>query len=320
MRHVLIALTCLTLLVACKGDVESGALVAAGHVEATDVRLATKVAGRIDSVSVEEGDSVTAGQELARIETTDIELLLRQAEAERGVAEAELRLRVKGARAEDIDEMRAQLRAGEMELEGAERDFKRVDALVERGSGADKTRDDARTRRDALEARVAAMKASLARLEAGFRQEEIDATRARLAAAEARIAQLEQQLADCSIKSPTDGVVTAKLAETGELVSVGMPLVVVTDLADAWLNVYVAEPDLSRVRIGSDAEVITDDGQTRKGRITFVASQAEFTPKNVQTRDERVKLVFKVKIGVDNRDGLFKPGMPAEARIDGVGQ
>ena len=96
-----------------------------------------------------------------------------------------------------------------------------------------------------------------------------------------------------------------------------------TDLAHAWLNVYVAEPDLARLRLGQEAEVVTDDGQTRKGRVSFVASSAEFTPKNVQTRDERVKLVYRVKVALENGDGLFKPGMPADARLaagGGAGQ
>ena len=89
----------------------------------------------------------------------------------------------------------------------------------------------------------------------------------------------------------------------------------VIDLAHAWLTTYVAEPDLSRIRIGQAVRVITDSGQERSGRISFIASQAEFTPKNVQTHDERVKLVFRVKVQLDNADGLFKPGMPAEARL-----
>lgn len=308
----------LTFLSGCNGSEEVGQIVTSGHVEATDVQLAAKVGGRIESIAVKEGDSVTAGEELARIETIDIELLLRQAEAERSGADAELRLRLKGARAEDIDEVRAQLRGTELDLDGAERDFRRLDALVERGSGAEKARDDARTRRDMLAAKVAAMRASLAKLEAGFRAEEIDAARARLASLDARIAQLRQQLEDCRVVSPTAGIVTEKLAEPGELVPPGSPLLVVTDLGDSWLNVYVGEPDLPRVRVGEEATVVTDDGQSRKGRITYVASQAEFTPRNVQTKDERVKLVFRVKIGLDNSDGMYKPGMPAEARIDGV--
>jgi HlyD family secretion protein len=90
---------------------------------------------------------------------------------------------------------------------------------------------------------------------------------------------------------------------------------VVTELARPWLTVYVPEPELARIRLGQDAEVVTDDGQRRVGRVTWVSPRAEFTPKNVQTPEERAKLVYKVKIGLDNPDGLFKPGMPAEARL-----
>jgi HlyD family secretion protein len=115
------------------------------------------------------------------------------------------------------------------------------------------------------------------------------------------------------------GVVTQRLAEKGELATRGTGIVVVTDLADAWLNVYVSETDLGRIRLGQEAEVRTDDGQVRKGRVSFVASRAEFTPKNVQTRDERVKLVYRLKVALENADGLFKPGMPAEARLPAQG-
>ena len=103
--------------------------------------------------------------------------------------------------------------------------------------------------------------------------------------------------------------------EQGELLAPGSGIVVVTDLANAWLNAYIPEPDLGRIRLGQLAEVVTDDGQAREGRISFIASTAEFTPKNVQTQDERVKLVYRVKIRLFNDDHLFKPGMPAEARF-----
>jgi HlyD family secretion protein len=108
---------------------------------------------------------------------------------------------------------------------------------------------------------------------------------------------------------------TEKLAEVGELLSPGAGLCVLTDIGHPWLTVYLGEADLGRIRLGQEAEVVEDGGQRRSGRITFVARDAEFTPKNVQTREERVKLVFKVKISLDNADGLFKAGMPAEARI-----
>jgi membrane fusion protein YbhG len=294
-------------------------IVASGHVEATDVRIATKVAGRLEALSLEEGTVVAAGQPLGRIDTTDLRLALQQARAEREQAAAEYRLRLAGARAEDIAELEAQLAGVESDLANAEKDLERMQALLDKGSGTTKARDDARTRRDVTAHRRDATRQALGRLKAGSRAEEKDAARARLAATDARIAQLEQQVKDAELTSPLAGVVTEKVAEPGELLQVGSPICVISDLANAWLTVYVGGPDLGRIRLGQEAKITTDDGQTRKGTVTFIASQAEFTPKNVQTRDERVKLVYKVKVGLDNKDGLFKPGMPSEARLAAAG-
>jgi HlyD family secretion protein len=300
---------------ACRRAADPGLIVASGHVEATEVLVSTKVAGTVESLSVDEGSVVKPGQELARIDTTDTRLALEAARADRAQADADLRLRLAGSREEEVKEARAQVVRAEADLDGAEKDLARMEGLLASGSGTTKSRDDARTRRDVAAASLVAARERLRRLEAGSRKEEIDAARARRQAADARIAQLEQQLKDSVITSPAAGVVTEKLADAGELAARGTGLVVVTDLADAWLNVYVAEPDLGRIRLGQEAEVRTDDGQVRKGRVSFIASQAEFTPKNVQTRDERVKLVYRIKVALENLDGLFKPGMPSTARL-----
>jgi HlyD family secretion protein len=305
----------LALAAGCGRGEDPGLIVASGHVEATEVRVSAKAAGTIESLAVDEGHAVAAGQELARIDTTDTRLALDAARAERALAEAELRLRLAGSRVEDVAEAKAQVVRAEADLAGAQKDLDRMEGLLAASSGTTKARDDARTRRDSAQAALDAARERLKRLEAGFRAEEKDAARARLAAAEARVAQLEQQLRDARILSPVAGVVTEKLAEQGELAARGTGIVVVTDLANAWLNAYVAEPDLARLRLGQDAEVVTDDGQARRGRVSFVASRAEFTPKNVQTRDERVKLVYRIKVALENADGLFKPGMPATARV-----
>jgi HlyD family secretion protein len=292
-------------------------IVASGHVEATDVRISTKVSGRLESFAIQEGDAIARGQELGRVDTTDARLTLRQAKADRDQASAELRLRLAGARKEDIAEVEAQAASAASDLDGAQKDLERMQGLLDRGSGTTKARDDARVRRDMSSHRLEATRQSLARMKAGSRAEEIEAARARMAGADARIAQLEQQVQDAVILSPVSGIVTEKIAEQGELLQAGSGLVVITDLADAWLTVYIPETDLGRIRIGQEALVRTDEKepQTRPGKVTFIASKAEFTPKNVQTRDERVKLVFRVKIGFDNKDGLFKPGMPAEAHL-----
>jgi len=314
-----VALAVLLAGVSCRRGDDAGLIRASGHVEATEVRISTKVSGRLRSFEVREGDPVAVGQLLAELDTTDLKLSLGQARAERDQAAAELRLRLAGARREDIAELQAQMASVEAELEGAERDLARMQGLLDKGSGTTKSRDDARTRRDTTASRLEAVRQALARMKAGSRAEEIEASRARLAAMAARAALLEQQLRDASVISPVTGIVTEKVSEAGELLQVGSLLCVVTDLADPWLNVYVGEPDLARIRLGQEAEVASDDGQVRKGRVTFIASKAEFTPKNVQTRDERVKLVYKVKVGLDNAEGLFKPGMPAEARLRAAG-
>jgi HlyD family secretion protein len=317
MRYVPVLALATLVAPACRGDRTHGEafITASGHVEATEVRVSTRVPGRIEALLFKEGDRVAAGQEMARLETTDTRLALDAARAERAQAQADLSLRIAGSRKEDVAEAAAQLKRAEAELEGASKDLERMEGLLAMGSGTTKARDDARTRRDLAAASTEAACERLRKLRAGSRPQEIEAARAQVAAAEAKIAQLDQDLKEAVIHSPLAGVVTEKLAEVGELLSRGTGVAVLVDLDSPWLTVYVGEPDLGRVRLGQEAQVATDDGQTRSGHVTYIASKAEFTPKNVQTRDERVKQVYKVKIGLENRDGLFKPGMPAEARL-----
>jgi HlyD family secretion protein len=303
------------LAVGCRKGDTAGEIRASGHVEATEVRLSTKIAGTVASFPVAEGDRVTAEQEVARIDDTDVRLAIAAARAERGQAAAELDLRRAGSRPEDVKEAEAQYERAESELQGARLDFDRMEGLLASGSGTAKARDDARARRDAAAANVRAAGERVARLRAGFRKEEIDGARARVEAADARLAQLEQQLKDAVIQSPVAGVLSEKLVERGELAARGTALAVVTDVDRPWLTIYLPEPHLGRIRLGQEAEVVTDSGQTRAARVTFISAQAEFTPKNVQTPDERAKLVYRVKLGLENQDGVFKPGMPAEARL-----
>lgn len=310
------ALALVPLFAACSGNGQSGGpIIANGHIEATEVRLAAKVGGRLLEFPVREGNVVTIGQHLGRIDTKDQELALAVVEADRAAAAADLRLKEAGYRKEEIAEARAAVAQLEADLAGAQREFDRFQGLLDSGSGTGKARDDAQTRRDVTARALEAARQRLARLTAGFRAEEIDLARARVQSTEARAGQLRQQIADAELVAPAPGVVTQKLVEEGELLASGMPLLVIVRRDDTWLTAYVGERDLGRIRIGDAADVVTDDGQRRAGTIGFIAEQAEFTPKNVQTREERTKLVYRIKVVVPNGDGLFKPGMPAEAQI-----
>jgi len=311
---------------ACGSGGEPVANRATGYVEATEVRVAARVPGRVTGVAVSEGQRVEAGAPVASLSTAELDLALRRAAAERAQADAQLRLLHRGARVEDIAQADAQLaaaaaerRAAEAERAAAAADEARFNQLLARRAGSEKQRDDATARRTLADARVEAAAdrataagAALARLKAGSRAEEIDAGRARLAAVDAQIATLEHDRNETALVAPVAGVVTARLVEPGELLAAGAPVAVIVDLDRAWVNAYVEEPLVPSLRIGQPVVVLTDGGDAIQATVAFVAPRAEFTPRNVQTAAERSRLVYRVRVNVDNRDGVLKPGMPVD--------
>jgi len=305
---------------------------ATGYVDATEVRVASRVPGRVRDVQVVEGAEVAPGDLLVRLSPAELDLAITRARAERDQATAQQRLLEAGARPEEIAQLRAQQAAAEAErvaaaseLEAARTDAARFEQLLENRAGSVKQRDDAVARRRLAEARLVAATerreaaaAALGRAEAGARAEEIAAARARVAAVDAQIAQLEHDRSDLEVSAPGAGIVTSRLVEPGELVSPGQPLVVLLDLAHAWVNAYVEEPIVPTLRINAVVTVVTDAGDRLDGRVAFIAPQPEFTPRNVQTAEERARLVYRVKVMVDNRDGVLKPGMPVEVELGGA--
>jgi HlyD family secretion protein len=174
----------------------------------------------------------------------------------------------------------------------------------------------ARDRVRASEERVKAAAEAVTRLKAGARREEIDAARARLAGVDAQIATLEKALNDATVLAPAGGTVTQKIVDAGELIAPRTPIVVVADLDRVWANVYVDEPLVPRVRLGQAATVFTDAGGAGlAGTVTYISPKAEFTPRNVQTAEERSKLVYRVRVSVNNTSGVLKPGMPVDAEL-----
>jgi HlyD family secretion protein len=315
---------------ACQDSTPADRARVSGHVEADDVQLAAEVGGRVLELTVAEGDRVAAGQVIGRLDTRDAELAIARARAERAQADAQLRLLMAGSRHEDIRQAAAQVTAAEAdigaaqsELASAEADLERYEALLKVNAGSRKARDDAKTRRDVAADRLAAARQraratseGAARVKAGARREEIDAARARVAAVDAQIATLEKAVADATVVAPTSGVVTSKLVNVGEIVAPRAPLVVITDLDHAWGEVFVDEPLVPRLTLGQKATLHTDaGGETLAGTVTFISPKAEFTPRNVQTAEERSRLVYRVKVSVDNSKGILKAGMPVEAEL-----
>jgi HlyD family secretion protein len=313
----------------CRQPPPANLLRVSGHVEATDVQVSPEVGGRLVDLRVGEGDIVKAGDVIARLDAADTQLRIQRAQADRESAAAQLRLLQAGSRAEDIRQADAQAAAArgdvasiEAERKAAELDLERYESLLQANAGSRKQRDDAQARVDAARAkqqaaedRVRAATEAVARLRAGARRQEIDAARARVADVDAQIALLQKTLHDADVVAPVGGIVTQKVHDIGEILAPRTPLVVITDLDHAWANLFVPEPMVPRLKIGDRARVLTDAGQTIDGTITFVSPKAEFTPRNVQTAEERSKLVYRIKVTVDNRSGLLKSGMPVDAEI-----
>jgi membrane fusion protein YbhG len=311
---VLSALTLTLAATACGDGRDNGRIHASGHIEATQVRLAAKVGGSLLEAPLQEGDTVHAGDLVARLDTADAEHELARARAEAEAADARLRLLLKGTRVEDLNRAEQQLAQAQAELDSANRDLERLEGLAKRGTATEKARDDARTRKEVAQRQVSGLRAELDKLTAGPRREEIEAARAQRAAAAAAVAGIQQRISEATVVAPRDGVITNRIGEPGEVLPPGAPIAVLTDLAHPWLNAYVDEPSLSRIKLGDSVEVRAD-GQPKPfvGKVSYISPAAEFTPKNVQTPEERAKLVFKVKVALDNASGVFKPGMPADA-------
>jgi HlyD family secretion protein len=288
-----------------------------GNIEATAVEVSFKIPGRVSERLVDEGAMVNAGQVIARLENEELvhEVALRQADF-RGMRAALDEL-LAGSRKEEIAQAEAILDATEAEAKQSADDFKRQETLFLKEVIPQQKFDAARAAYDTSRAQVRQAKEALALVRKGPRREKIDQARARLSEAEASLALAKTRLGYAILRSPVSGLVMEKNIEPGEQVAAGTPVVTVGELDAVWVRAYINETDLGKVRVGQKVRVTTDTwpGKVYYGTLTFISSEAEFTPKNVQTQKERVKLVYRVKVTIPNPNMELKPGMPADAEI-----
>lgn len=300
-----------------RNGARDGALTLSGNIEVVDAQLGFKIAGRVARRLVSEGDPVKAGQLVAQLEDTEQvqQLALRRAElqgAEAALAELEA-----GSRPQEIASAAAALGSAEAERDRARLDFDRQQELLNRAAIASREFEAAQAQLKVADARVTEAAEHLKLVREGPRPETIAQARARVAQARAAVALAETQVANTRLSSPLTGVVLAHHIEAGEFVAPGTPVVTVADTVHTWVRAYVNQTDLGRIRHGQHVAVRCDTfpGKTYDGVVGFISSEAEFTPKTVQTQQERVKLVFRIKVDVANPNDELKPGMPADVII-----
>lgn len=293
-------------------------LVLEGNIDVRQVMLSFKVDGRIDSLVVDEGDTITDGQVLASLDKRYFNDELRLAQARRDAQKATVARLEHGSRPEEIAQAEAQVTERKAAMENAKLLFNREKALVDRGSVSRTEFDNTKASLDEAEARLKSAQEALRLAEIGPRQEDIDAARAQLGGEEASLSQAERRLGDADLIAPGAGMILTRAQERGAIVSPGEPVFTLTLTSPVWVRTYVNERDLGRIQPGMTAQITTDSAPDKpyQGHIGFISPTAEFTPKTVETRELRTDLVYRLRVIVDNNDGMLRQGMPVTVTID----
>ena len=292
--EILAAASAVTILAGCRNDIDFDAC---GQIDAEQVTVSAEASGRILSLNVREGDVLNAGQMVGAVDSVQTALQIRELEQRRDGARSRLI---------DIDRQQAPQKD---QLASLENDFRRYSSLLANNAATQKQVDDLRSQIDILKSQMAAQKQTWERNNSSVHSE--------ISTYEIQIAEKRDQLAKCRICSPVAGTVLTKYANEGESVTVGKPLFKLADLTETYVRAYFTTSQLATLKLGVELKVIPDDGSASPkeytGRVIWISSQAEFTPKDIQTRDERAELVYAVKVAVPN-DGSLRLGMYAYVR------
>ncbi len=271
---------------------------ACGQIDATDVTVSAESSGRILSLDIEEGDRLAAGQMLGAIDSAQIWL-----------QKKELQERKEGAKARIVD-IESQIAPSMAQLENLRKDHERFAALLSKDAGTRKQLEDNESQIAVLEGQIAAQRQTYG--------QNNDATMSEIGMYDVQIAQREDQLSKCRIMSPINGTVLTKYAEAGETVVSGKALFKIADMDRLFVRAYFTTAQLASLAVGDKVTVIPDDGTNSpkeyEGTVTWISDEAEFTPKNIQTRDERADMVYAVKVSIEN-DGNLRLGMYAYVKI-----
>jgi HlyD family secretion protein len=288
-----------------------------GNIETTEVDVGFKISGRIVSLLLQEGDWVENGKILAKLDDEDLRHRFELAKATLNSAQAKLNKLLAGSRPEELREAEAALHQAQFDLENKQAHYERMKVLFEGHVIPKETLGNAEAGYKIAKAAVQRATENYKLVKEGPRKEDIEDAKAQVEQARASLKLAETQLSYTVLNSPLSGVVLVKSSEMGEVVNPGTSIITLADLENVWLKAYIPETDLSKVKWGQEVIVTTDlrPKKEYKGKISFISSQAEFTPKSIQTEKERVTLVYRIKVDIPNPDRELKPGMPADGKI-----
>ena len=288
-----------------------------GVIEAVKTEIRALAQGEIEAIAVREGQSVQKGDLLCRINADKLWLQVDQVKAGLAAADAKLKLARLGTKKELIAMAGNQLEIARKQLELAEKDQQRLARLLNEGAVAQAQKDRADLALKAAQEQFKSAEENYRMAQRGREKEEIDMVLAEIEGLRAQEKLLERALRDTEVRAPSAGIIEVRHVEVGELALPGTALFSLIDLAQTYVKAYVPEPLIGKVKRGGPVAVSTDSypGKTFAGKVDFIADEAEFAPRNIQTKEERVKLVFMIKAYLDNSAGELKPGMPVDVKI-----
>jgi HlyD family secretion protein len=305
------------LLISACGSQKEAHLKLSGNIEVIQVEASFRIPGKVLERPVDEGQVVQAGQLLARLDAKDLEQQVAMSRANAATAKAALDALLAGSRKEEIEASKAALEQATADLKRLEPDEIRLRDLQQKGILSERDYEATRAALEASRAKVRQADQQYTLVRKGPRKEDIDQARARFDQAQQALTLAQTQLGYATLTAPFSGVILSKNIEPLEYVAPGTSIVTLANLGQVWLRAYVEEVDLGRVKVGQKATITSDTfpGKKYEGRVSFISSEAEFTPKSVQTRKERAKLVYRIKVDIPNPAMELKPGMPVDAEI-----
>lgn len=289
-----------------------------GNVEIRDAQLAFNEQEIVAETLVDEGDAVKTGQVLAKLRSQKIQDQQAETQAQYQAQAEVVRRLENGARPQEINKARAEVKAAEVRVHNAQTTLQRLEKTADVGASSKQALDDARAALKVEQAQLNVNRQNLALIQEGPREEDIKAAKAQLAADRARAAFLAERLADTVLKAPADGVIQSRILEPGEMAGPTRPVFILAKTNPKWVRAYVPEKSLGLIKEGMAATVFSDTwpGKGFKGQIGFISSVAEFTPKTVETTDLRTKLVYEVRILVKDPENSLRLGMPVTVEIE----
>lgn len=313
----LLAAVLLVTFAGCGSDKDKNVIEGTGTIEAVNVTLSAKTTGQIKKINFNEGDQVKAGDTVFVIDTDALQIQLKQLEAGTDISKAQYSLLKTGARKEDILQAESVLKQAQVNYDLAKTDYDRMKPLYDNRTITKKQFDDSQGRLDIAASQLTAAKENYKKVQNFTRPEELKQAEGKVNQSISQADLIKKSINDSYIISPVNGVLSEKYFEVGESVTPMASLIKVSDLSTVELMIYIPETELPKIKYGDKADVTIDafKDKTFKGKVIYISPEAEFTPKNIQTKDERTKLVFGVKLQIPNAEFYLKPGMPADAKI-----